>query len=499
MRAETTAVDSAGGRRATLRWWSLAAVLLSTFMTQLDNTVVNVALPSMQRDLHLQIAGVEWVISAYMLAYAGLLLLGGRLADLFGIRRLFVVGLAVFTVASLVAGFSDSFTMLLVARVVQGVGAALATPTTLLIILATFQEPGERNKAIGLWGAMIALSFAFGPIIGGTISTYLHWGWIFFINVPLGIVAIVICLVSVDQLAGMSHNRRLDVPGLLSSGLVLFGLTYALIEAQQFGWTSPAILGCLAAVVVGVVVFVLVETRMPEPMFDVSLFANRVFTSGTLALVFWGCGMMGVFCYTSLYLQNVLRFSPVVAGAVFVPLAVVMAVFATISGQLAAKFGLIRMVVGGFVLGAVGLMLLAVPGDNATVLALQPALVIIGFGAGIVTPLQTAVANALPAAKAGAASGVLNAFREMSALCGVTVLGAILTGVSAHEVRAGLSANAAYLSGYHVAVIGGGGIIVLGAVAALVALLQGRRVTQEADSARGDDSVDTTSGVEAIP
>lgn len=453
-------------------------------MAQLDNTVVNVALPSIGGDLDLEISGIEWIISSYMLVFASLLLLGGRLADLIGTRRILMIGITVFTVASLFAGLADSFGMLLAGRALQGVGAALSTPATLMIILATFKDERERAKAIGLWGAVIALSFAFGPVVGGVITRFIDWGWIFFINVPIGLVAVAIGMWSIDRNSGVTQSRRLDTPGLVSSGVVLFGLTYALIEGPKEGWTAAPILGSFAAVVVALIVFCLVELRFTDPMFDLTLFRNGTFTWGTAALVLWGCGMMGVFAYTSLYLQNVLDFSPVVAGAVFIPLAVVMAVVATMSGKLAESFGLVRTVLTGFVVAAVGLALLAVPDGDAAAWELQPALVLIGLGSGAVTPLQTAVASALPVTKVGVASGVLNAFREMSALCGVTVLGAVVGSVTASRIDSGHGSKAAYLDGYHIGVLIASALIFAGAVTAFLALRQiGSAAPAEADAA----------------
>ena len=214
------------------RWWSLVAVSFATFMTYLDNNVTNVAIPTIQRSLHLSLAGLEWVVSSYILVFAGLLLAGGRLADLYGRRRLFLVGLAVFTLASLGAGLASSGAVLIGARLVQGLGAAMVVPTTLAIIMATFKDTRERTTAIGAWTAIGAMALAFGPLIGGFISQHLHWGWIFFINVPVGIAAFAIAALSVRESRDPSVVRHLDMPGLISSAVALFALTYALIEGQ---------------------------------------------------------------------------------------------------------------------------------------------------------------------------------------------------------------------------------------------------------------------------
>src|SRR5215469_12476168 len=254
------------------RWWSLVAVSLATFMTYLDNNVTNVAIPTIERSLHLSLAGLEWVVSSYILVFAGLLLAGGRLADLFGRRRLFLIGLIVFTVASLGAGLAGSGGVLIGARVVQGLGAALVVPTTLAIIMAAFKDVRERTTAIGVWTAIGAMALAFGPLIGGFISQHLHWGWIFFINVPVGIVAFVIAVASTDESRDPSVVRHLDVPGLVSSAVALFSLTYALIEGHDRGWTSALILGALALAAVAAAAFAVIESRTAHPMVEMKLF-----------------------------------------------------------------------------------------------------------------------------------------------------------------------------------------------------------------------------------
>ena len=228
------------------RWWTLIAVGLATFMTYLDNNVTNVAIPTIQRSLHLSIAGLEWVVSSYVLVFAGLLLAGGRIADVYGRRRLFFTGTVVFTLASLAAGLAGSGGVLIGARVVQGLGAALLVPTTLAIIMATFKDAKERPAAIGIWTAIGAMALAFGPLIGGFISQHLHWGWIFFINLPVGIVALAIAGFTMDESRDTAARRSLDVPGIATSSIALLSLTYALIEGHDKGWTSPVILAAFA-------------------------------------------------------------------------------------------------------------------------------------------------------------------------------------------------------------------------------------------------------------
>ena len=230
--ASTVSAKPATGRQENRRWWALAAMSLAAFMTYLDNNIVNVAIPTIQRSLHLSVSGLEWVVSSYLLTLAGLLLVGGRLADVYGRRRLFLLGLGVFTLSSLAAGLAANGGVLIASRAVQGIGAALLMPATLAIIVATFKDVRERNTAIGIWAAAGALALALGPALGGLISQHLHWGWIFLINVPVGVITIAISLRYVDESRESSAVRRLDVPGLIASAVTLFALTYALIEGN---------------------------------------------------------------------------------------------------------------------------------------------------------------------------------------------------------------------------------------------------------------------------
>src|SRR5579864_3801883 len=224
--ANTVSADTSTGRLYARRWGALVAMSLGAFMTYLDNNIVNVAIPTIQRSLHLSVAGLEWVVSSYLLTLAGLLLVGGRLADMYGRRRLFVAGLAVFTLSSLAAGLAGSGGVLIASRAVQGIGAALLMPATLAIIMAAFTNVRERNMAIGIWAAVSALALATGPVLGGLISQHLHWGWIFLINVPIGVITFVISMLYVDESRADSATRRLDLPGLVTSAVSLFALTY---------------------------------------------------------------------------------------------------------------------------------------------------------------------------------------------------------------------------------------------------------------------------------
>ena len=450
------------------RWWTLVAVSLATFMTYLDNNIVNVAIPTIQRSLHLSVAGLEWVVSGYVLVFAGLMLVGGRLADLYGRRRVFLIGLTVFTLSSLAAGLASSGSMLIAFRAVQGLGAALLVPTTLAIILATFDDTRERTRAIGIWAAISALALAFGPLIGGFISQNWHWGWIFFINVPVGIVTFVMAVAWMTESHGQSASRRLDVPGLLSSAIALFALTYALIEGHTKGWTSAQILGSFALAAVAVLVFTVIEARSAQPMVQMSLFRSRVFSGGTLVWMMWAFGIFGIYFFTSIYLQSILGFTPVKAGLAFLPMAVVIAIFATISEQVAARISAHWTIALGLVLMVGGLFLFARQDMHATYLGLMPGFLLFGAGAGLMqAPLTNAILGSMPSDRSGVASALLNASRELAGLLGITVIGAVLSSREGAALRSGVAPARAFLDGYHaglavtIALIGAGIVVVM--------------------------------------
>src|SRR6266511_3399566 len=290
------------------KWWTLAAVTFGLFMIMLDNTVVNVALPAMQDDLQISQSGLEWVVNAYALTFGVLLLSGGKLADLLGRRRIFIVGLVIFTASSLWCGLAGSPASLIAARTVQGVGAALMNPATLSIIMATFPAR-QRGTAIGIWAGVSALALAIGPLVGGVLTERISWSWIFFVNVPVGVVAVLAARAFIDETKDTSREQRLDLPGLVSSAVGLFALTYGLIETNTHAWGSTRVLSLLALAALALTVFVLLELRQRVPMLDLSLFRNPTFVGANTAMALVGLAMFGIFFYNSLFLQNVLGYS----------------------------------------------------------------------------------------------------------------------------------------------------------------------------------------------
>jgi EmrB/QacA subfamily drug resistance transporter len=410
----------------TRKWWTLGAVAFGLFMIMLDNTVVNVALPAIQEDLGVGLSELEWIVTGYALTFAAFMLTGGKLADLLGRRLIFVVGLTIFTLSSLACGMADSGDVLIGARIVQGVGAALMNPATLSIITATF-PPEQRGAAIGIWAGVSALALAIGPLVGGLLTDHASWSWIFFINVPIGVVAIAASFLLIDESRDTSEVQRLDLPGLLTSGIGLFSLTYGLIEANTYGWTSGRIIGAFAVAVVGLVAFVLLERHQRVPMLDLSLFRNRTFAGANSVMLLVALAMFGVFFFISLYMQNILGYSAVQAGAAFLPLTLLIVLIAPIAGKASDRFGSRWLMGTGMTLLAVQLFYFSTLGVHESYWSLLPAMLIGGVGMALVmTPSAAAAMSGVPVDKAGVGSAVLNSARQVGGSVGIALIGAIV-------------------------------------------------------------------------
>jgi EmrB/QacA subfamily drug resistance transporter len=412
------------------KWWTLGAVAFGLFMIMLDNTVVNVALPSMAQDLGVGLSELEWIVTGYALTFASVMLTGGKLADLFGRRLIFVVGLVIFTGSSLACGLAESENLLIGARIVQGVGAALMNPATLSIIAATF-PPHQRGMAIGIWAGVSALALAIGPLVGGLLTQHLSWNWIFFVNVPVGILGIVASFVLIKESKDESAEQRLDLPGLLTSGIGLFAFTYALIEANTYGWTSGRIVGAFVVAAAMLCAFVLLEMRQRLPMLDLSLFRNGTFAGANLAILLVALAMFGVFFFVSLYMQGILGYSAVQAGAAFLPMTILIILIAPIAGKASDRIGSRWLMTGGMLLVAAQLVYFSTLGATERYVDLLPGLIVGGMGMALVmTPSAAAAIRALPVDKSGVGSAVLNAFRQVGGSIGIALMGAIM----AHEV-----------------------------------------------------------------
>jgi EmrB/QacA subfamily drug resistance transporter len=428
-----------------------------------------VALPSIAADLQIGLSELEWIVTGYALTFASLMLTGGKLADLLGRRLIFIVGLAIFTLSSLVCGLAGSGELLIAARVVQGAGAALMNPATLSIIAATF-PPRQRGTAIGIWAGTSAMALAIGPLVGGLLTEHISWSWIFFVNVPIGVIAIGASLLLIPESKDESAEQRLDLPGLLTSGIGLFALTYGLIEANTYGWTSSRILGAFAVAVGMLVAFVLLETRQRLPMLDLSLFRNGTFAGANLAVLLVALAMFGVFFFVSLYMQGVLGYSAVETGAAFLPLTILIMLTAPIAGKASDRFGSRWLMTVGMILIAIQLFYFSRLGVEESYWNLLPGMILGGFGiAMVMTPSAAAAVRALPVDKAGVGSAVLNAFRQVGGTMGIAVIGAII----AHEVGdlrgpAVFRQKELFVDGFSTALTVAALIAVLGAVVSFV-------------------------------
>jgi EmrB/QacA subfamily drug resistance transporter len=462
------------------KWWTLAAVAFALFMIMLDNTVVNVALPSIERSLHVTISELEWVVNAYALTFAVFMLSGGKLADFLGRRRIFMIGLAIFTISSLVCGLSGGAGTLIAARAVQGVGAALMMPATLSIISATFPRE-ERGTALGIWAGVSAIALATGPLVGGLITEHINWNWIFYINVPVGVLGLVAARIIIRESRDDSAVQRLDLPGLVASGVGLFSLTFALIEANRYGWTSGIILGLFALAAISLVGFVLLELRQRLPMLDMSLFKSGTFAGANATALMVSLAMFGVFFFISLYMQNILGYSPVKAGATFLPMTVLIIIVAPIAGRLSDKLGSRWLMAGGMLLVAGSLVVYSRLTVHSTYWDIFPGLILGGVGmASTMSPMTAAALGAVPVAKAGVGSGVLNTFRQVGGALGIAVMGAILAS-SVHVAPINPEFKQQFVNGLHRSLLVAAGIAVLSAVVA--ATLVRKPVHDEVDAA----------------
>ncbi|MEV0631578.1 MFS transporter [Nonomuraea wenchangensis] len=437
-------------RPATGRWL-LTAVALAGFLTTLDNTVVTVALPSIQRDLGASLAALEWVATGYLLTFAGLMPAGGRLADVWGHRATLLTGLMLFTAASLAAGLAGTVGPLVAARLVQGAGAALVLPAT-LAVLAVLDER-RRSAGVAVWMASGAAALALGPVVGGYLSQHAHWSWVFLVNVPLG--AAVVALAAVAVPASRPVRRALDLPGVLASAVFLVSGTFALIHGGEHGYGSPAVLAALALCAGGGAAFAVAERRAADPMVDLRLFAVRAFAGGVAAQVLWGLGVNGVFFYTALFLQGVLGFTPTGSGLAFVPLALLVVLVTPLAPLLERRVGAGRTVAAGLTLVAGGMAVAATleVGDGWG--RLLPAVCAIGIGSALTMPLGSAVLGAVPQERAGVAGGVFSVGREVSGLFGIAAVGAVV------------QAAPSFATGYATGLLAAAGLVLAGALIAL--------------------------------
>jgi EmrB/QacA subfamily drug resistance transporter len=414
------------------KWWTLIAVSVAIFMLLLDITVVNVALPSIQSSLHSNFQDLQWVVDAYSLTLAAFLLTGGALADLFGRRLLFAIGLVVFTASSAVCGLSSTPLMLNLARGVQGIGGALMFATSLALIAQAFHGR-ERGTAFGIFGAVTGAAVAAGPLLGGVITSAIGWEWIFFVNVPIGIFAVALTFTKVAE-SRDPNASGVDWAGLVTFSGSLFLLVFALVRGNTLGWGSAEIVGMLSAAAILLVLFVVAERAQRRPMLDLSLFKRPAFVGANVVAFTLSSSAFAMFLYLTLYVQEVLHYSPLQAGLRFLPTTLLMFVVAPLSGRLSVRVP-IRLLLGvGLLFVSGGLLAMTLVTSTSGWTALIPGFVLQGIGVGLVNPpLASAAIGVVPPARSGMASGANSTFRQVGIATGIAGLGAVFQ----HDLGAG--------------------------------------------------------------
>ena len=463
-------------RHSTNPWVVLVLICLAQFMVVLDATIVNVALPSIQKDLGLSEANLQWIINAYTLVFGGFLLLGGRAGDLLGRKRLFLIGLVIFTGASLLDGLAVSSGMLIGSRALQGLGAALISPAALSIISTTFAEGQERSKAIGVWAAIAIGGSAVGLILGGVLTQSFSWPWIFFVNVPVGVVGFVLSLRLVPESKDEHAHRSYDIAGAVTVTGGLMALVYAIVKAETDGWGSATTIGFFALAVVLLVSFVVVEKRSAEPLVRLSIFRVRSLTTANLVMFLVASGLFAMFFFNTLYIQRVLGYGPLKAGLAFLPFTAGIMVSAGLASTFATRIGVRPIAAAGMVLTAGGLVWLSqLPVHGSYLTDLLPPLVLSSLGMGAVfMPLTLVATTGLEDEDQGLASGLFNTSQQIGGALGLAILSTVAAGRSAH---AGGSTAHALVVGFRWA-FAGGAVFVAAALVTMLALLRQRHVAR---------------------
>jgi EmrB/QacA subfamily drug resistance transporter len=420
------------------KWWTLIAVSVAIFMLLLDITVVNVALPSIQHDLHSSFSDLQWVVNAYALTLAAFLLTGGAVADLIGRKRVFVAGLVIFTASSAVCGLSSSPLMLNLARAVQGVGGALMFSTSLALIAQAFRGR-DRGTAFGVFGAVTGAAVAIGPVLGGIITSGIGWKWIFFVNVPIGIVAVLLTLTQVQE-SRDPDARGVDWIGLISFSGALFLLVYALSQGNEKGWGSALILGFLIASAALMAVFVVAERVQSRPMLDLSLFKRPAFTGASIVAFSVSASIFAMFLYLTLYIQDVLGYSALQAGLRFLPVTLLSFAVAPVAGKLSVRMPVRYLLGAGLLLVAAGLLAMTAVDATSGWTTLIPGFVLAGAGVGMINPpLASTAIGVVHHSRSGMASGINSTFRQVGIATGIAGLGAVFE----HEVMSTTSSRLA--------------------------------------------------------
>jgi EmrB/QacA subfamily drug resistance transporter len=440
------------------RWLALYVLCLGDIMIVLDGTIVNVALPSIRADLGFSQASLAWVVNAYLLTFGGFLLLGGRLGDLFGHRRLFLIGISVFTAASLACGLATSQTFLIAARAVQGFGGAIVSVVVLSLIMIMFTEPAERAKAMGVVGFVLSGGGTAGVLLGGILTDLLSWHWIFLVNIPVGVTVFVLSAYLCPTVQALSQERRLDVGGAITVTASLMLAVYAIVKGNEVGWTSAQTLGILGAAFALLLIFLAIEARHPAPLMPLGLFRHRNLSVANVVGILMAAAMFAMFFFSALYLQLVLDYSPLEVGLAFLPSTLVWgAASLLLSDRLVMRFGIKPPLVGGLVFFIGGLLLFArAPVDGTFAMDVLVPMLLFGLGGGITfNPLLLAAMGDVEPSDAGLASGIVNTAFMMGGALGLAVLAAIGTSRTDSLLASGKTEAEALTSGYHASFIVG--------------------------------------------
>jgi EmrB/QacA subfamily drug resistance transporter len=451
------------------RWIALMVLCFGDLMIVLDTTIVNVALPSIRDDLGFSQASLAWVVNAYLLTFGGFLLLGGRLGDLFGHRRLFLIGLTIFTAASLACGLSTSQGMLVASRAIQGVGGAIVSVVVLSLLMIMFTEPAERAKAMGTVGFVLSGGGTAGVLLGGILTDILSWHWIFLVNIPIGIAVFVACLYLLPQDQEAEQRPRLDIAGAVTVTLSLLLAVYAIVNGNEKGWTSGQTLGLLGAALALMVSFLVIESRVADPLVPLRLFKHRNLSVANGVGILMPAAMFGWFFFSALYLQLILGYSPLEVGFAFLPSTLVWGASSLwLSDKLIMRFGIKTPMLVGFSLFVIGLLLYArVPVDGNYFMDVFPGMIVMGFAGGITfNPILLAAMGDVEPTEAGLASGIVNTSFMMGGALGLAILAAAAASRTDSLVASGDSQLDALIGGYHLAFLLGA---LFAAAAALLA------------------------------
>ena len=471
------------------RWFVLVLVCIAQFMVVLDATITNVALPSIQTGLDFSTSSLQWVVNAYTLAFGGFLLLGGRAADFVGRRRLFVLGVIVFTGASLVCGLAQSSEMLIAARALQGLGAAMVSPAALSIVTTTFREGPERAKALSVWAAIAVGGAAIGLLMGGVLTEYLSWEWVFFVNVPVGVIAILLSLRFIPE-SRQADTNGVDVLGAITVTAGLTLLVYAIVKTQDYGWASAETIGMAVGAAALLTAFVLIELRSKAPLVRLGIFRQRSLTGANLAMLAVTGGMFAIFYFASLYVQQTLGFTPVQAGLAFLPLTAGIILFSGIAQQLVGRVGVKPVALVGMFVAAIGLMWLArIPVDGHYASDVLPGILVMSAGLGLTfVPMTLIATTGVADADAGLASGIFNSSQQIGGALGLAILSTVAASTTADALPSGTAPTpaenaSALVDGFQAAFAVGSGLMIVGVL--ITAILVRKRdvaVIQELDT-----------------